>query len=176
MPKDAFFRAPLWNEFYELWHHEGRRARMGSAMMAPDYAWWHGFYECKKRFVVFMSQADQLLAPQQEGHGLQGLSRGHRRPHPSGRRVRTQEEVAGVLPSPAFIPLLVASSRTGQPQGRRAAAARPDHEQAAPGGCTVDPGLIMVDMLYQLEKIGDCCFNIAQALLRRDYDASAWVA
>jgi len=26
-----------------MWHHEGRRARMGTAMMGPDYAWWHGF-------------------------------------------------------------------------------------------------------------------------------------
>ena len=62
MPKDAFFKSPLWVEFYELWHHEGRRARMGSAMMAPDYAWWHGFYECKKRFVAFMKEADHHLA------------------------------------------------------------------------------------------------------------------
>jgi hypothetical protein len=34
---------------------------MGAAMMAPDYAWWHGFYECKKRFVEFMHRADQHL-------------------------------------------------------------------------------------------------------------------
>ena len=61
MPKDAFFKAPLWVEFYELWHHEGRRARMGAAMMAPDYSWWHGFYECKKRFVKFHEEADHLL-------------------------------------------------------------------------------------------------------------------
>ena len=61
MPKDAFFKAPLWNEFYELWHHEGRRARMGAAMMAPDYSWWHGFYECKKRFVKFHQEADHLI-------------------------------------------------------------------------------------------------------------------
>jgi hypothetical protein len=61
MPQDAYFQAPLWTEFYELWHHEGRRARMGAAMMAPDYAWWHGFYECKKRFVEFMHRADQHL-------------------------------------------------------------------------------------------------------------------
>jgi predicted heme/steroid binding protein len=38
-------------QFYEFWHHEGRRARMGAAMMAPDYAWWHGFYELKHRFL-----------------------------------------------------------------------------------------------------------------------------
>ena len=43
-----YFDEHLEVEFYELWHHEGRRARMGAAMMAPDYAWWHGFYECKK--------------------------------------------------------------------------------------------------------------------------------
>lgn len=30
---------------YHLWHHEGRRARMGTAMMGQDYAHWHGFFE-----------------------------------------------------------------------------------------------------------------------------------
>ena len=48
-------------EFYELWHHEGRRARFGAAMMAPDYAWWHGFYEMKKRCMVIEDLADELL-------------------------------------------------------------------------------------------------------------------
>jgi hydroxylamine dehydrogenase len=61
LPQNAFFKSPLWVEFYELWHHEGRRARMGAAMMAPDYAWWHGFYECKKRFVAFMQEAEELI-------------------------------------------------------------------------------------------------------------------
>jgi nitrate/TMAO reductase-like tetraheme cytochrome c subunit len=56
-----FFDEPLEVEFYELWHHEGRRARMGTAMMAPDYAWWHGFYECKKRLNHFMHEAKLLL-------------------------------------------------------------------------------------------------------------------
>jgi hypothetical protein len=37
--------------FLDLWHRHGRQARMGVAMMAPDFAWWHGFYECKKDFV-----------------------------------------------------------------------------------------------------------------------------
>ena len=31
--------------FYHLWHHEGRRARMGTAMLGQDYAHWHGFFE-----------------------------------------------------------------------------------------------------------------------------------
>jgi hypothetical protein len=56
-----FFDEQLEVEYYELWHHEGRRARMGAAMMAPDYAWWHGFYECKKRYVRFMEEARELI-------------------------------------------------------------------------------------------------------------------
>ncbi len=51
-------------DFYELWHHEGRRARFGAAMMAPDYAWWHGFYELKKRCMAIEEQAEQLLKTQ----------------------------------------------------------------------------------------------------------------
>ena len=61
LDKTRFFDEPLEVEYYELWHHEGRRARMGTAMMAPDYSWWHGFYECKKRFNEFMHEADLLL-------------------------------------------------------------------------------------------------------------------
>lgn len=61
LPKDAFFKAPIWVMFYELWHHQGRRARMGAAMMAPDYSWWHGFYECKLGFAEFMREADHLI-------------------------------------------------------------------------------------------------------------------
>jgi len=36
--------------YFELWHHEGRRARHGAAMSGPDYAWWHGIYEVAKNF------------------------------------------------------------------------------------------------------------------------------
>ncbi len=38
----------------EMGHREGRAAKMGAAMMAPDYRWWHGLYELKKRFVALM--------------------------------------------------------------------------------------------------------------------------
>ncbi len=31
--------------YYFLWHHVGRRARMGAAMNGPDYAHWHGFFQ-----------------------------------------------------------------------------------------------------------------------------------
>ncbi len=34
--------------FYHLWHHEGRRARHGAMMGAPDYAHWHGFFELQQ--------------------------------------------------------------------------------------------------------------------------------
>ena len=36
--------------FWELWHHEGRRARHGASMMGPDYTWWHEMYEVAKHF------------------------------------------------------------------------------------------------------------------------------
>ena len=52
-------------EMYELWHHEGRRARFGAAMMAPDYAWWHGFYELKKRSMEIEAEVEELLKSNQ---------------------------------------------------------------------------------------------------------------
>ena len=59
LSEDSYFDEELEWEFYEFWHHEGRRARMGAAMMAPDYAWWHGFYELKHRFLKFLDLADE---------------------------------------------------------------------------------------------------------------------
>ena len=48
--------------FFELWHHEGRRARMGASMMGPDFTQWHGFYEVAKQFYTqFLPEAEQLL-------------------------------------------------------------------------------------------------------------------
>ncbi len=38
--------------YYELWHHEGRRARHGASMCGPDYAWWHGIYDVAKTFYL----------------------------------------------------------------------------------------------------------------------------
>jgi len=40
--------------YWEIWHHEGRRARHGAAMMGPDYTWWHGMYEVAKHFYFKM--------------------------------------------------------------------------------------------------------------------------
>lgn len=61
LSKKSFFDELLEVEYYELWHHEGRRARMGAMMMAPDYAWWHGFYECKNRYNRYMEEARHLI-------------------------------------------------------------------------------------------------------------------
>lgn len=49
-----------WIYFY-LWHHEGRRARNGLAMMGADYVQWHGFYEVAERFYIeFLPEAEKL--------------------------------------------------------------------------------------------------------------------
>jgi hypothetical protein len=65
------FNEPLEIEFYELWHHEGRRARMGAAMMAPDYTWWHGFYECKKRYMDVMERSREFLRTGKKMEGFE---------------------------------------------------------------------------------------------------------
>lgn len=49
--------------YYELWHHEGRRARMGASMMGPDYTQWHGFYEVAKHFYTKFIPELQALDP-----------------------------------------------------------------------------------------------------------------
>ncbi len=47
--------------YYELWHHEGRRARHGASMSGPDYAWWHGIYEVAKTFYLhFIPEIKQV--------------------------------------------------------------------------------------------------------------------
>jgi hypothetical protein len=48
-PKAPFEHEVQWT-FWELWHHEGRRARHGASMMGPDYTHWHGMYEVSKHF------------------------------------------------------------------------------------------------------------------------------
>ncbi len=40
--------------WYLLWHHEGRRARMGASMMGPDYTHWHGMFEVAERFYMHL--------------------------------------------------------------------------------------------------------------------------
>ena len=68
--KTQFDEEIEWTWFY-LWHHEGRRARHGASMMAPDYAHWHGMYEVAERFYVeLIPQAREIVVhAREEGHG-----------------------------------------------------------------------------------------------------------
>lgn len=56
--------------FYRLWHHEGRRARMGVSMQGPDYTQWHGFFEVAERFYF-----DFLPKAREAAHGDPEVSR-----------------------------------------------------------------------------------------------------
>jgi len=48
--------------WFEIWHHEGRRARHGASMMGPDYAHWHGTYEVAKHFYSeFIPEIEELI-------------------------------------------------------------------------------------------------------------------
>ncbi len=57
------FDEPIEFTFYELWHHEGRRARHGAAMMAPDFVQWQGMYEVGKTFYGKLIPEAERLRP-----------------------------------------------------------------------------------------------------------------
>lgn len=67
-------KAPFEHEvqwvYWELWHHEGRRARHGASMMGPDYTHWHGMYEVSKhfysKFLPAVVEAAKLKSPEME--------------------------------------------------------------------------------------------------------------
>ena len=61
---EAAFGNELEWHYWELWHHEGRRARHGAAMMGPDYTWWHGIYDVIHNFYFeFLVEARELHDP-----------------------------------------------------------------------------------------------------------------
>ena len=60
--KPAQFSNKLDFAWFEIWHHEGRRARHGVAMMGPDYTHWHGTYEVAKHFYAEMVPELEHLA------------------------------------------------------------------------------------------------------------------
>lgn len=66
--KTEFDEEIEWTWFY-LWHHEGRRARHGASMMAPDYAHWHGMYEVAERFYQELIPQAREIAHHAEEHG-----------------------------------------------------------------------------------------------------------
>jgi hydroxylamine dehydrogenase len=48
--------------WFELWHHEGRRARHGASMMGPNYTNLHGTYEVAKNFYTkFIPELEGLI-------------------------------------------------------------------------------------------------------------------
>ena len=67
--KPAKFSNKLDWIWFELWHHEGRRARMGTSMMGPDYTHWHGTYEVAQHFYIKMVPELEHLIEQGKASG-----------------------------------------------------------------------------------------------------------
>lgn len=54
-------------KFFEYWHHEGRRARMGASMMGPDYTQWHGFYELARNRLELKRMMREIRESKEKG-------------------------------------------------------------------------------------------------------------
>ncbi len=58
----VMFANPMDFVWYEIWHHEGRRARHGASMMGPDYTHWHGTYEVARNwYSEFIPELRELI-------------------------------------------------------------------------------------------------------------------
>jgi len=56
------FNEPIDWTWFEIWHHEGRRARHGASMMAPDYTHWHGTYDLAKHWMTkFIPEIKEII-------------------------------------------------------------------------------------------------------------------
>ena len=54
--------------WFELWHHEGRRARHGASMMGPDITHWHGTYEIARNwYTEFIPELRHLISANKTG-------------------------------------------------------------------------------------------------------------
>ncbi len=61
-PEYAKFSHPIDFTWFEIWHHEGRRARHAASMMAPDYTHWHGTYDLAKHWITkFVPELQALI-------------------------------------------------------------------------------------------------------------------
>lgn len=60
-------------KFYELWHHEGRRMRMGASMMGPDYTQWHGAFEVARNFYFHFLPLAKEIAEKHNDEELKKL-------------------------------------------------------------------------------------------------------
>ena len=70
IPSDVQFTSKIEFTYFFLWHHEGRRARHGAAMMGPDYTQWHGMYEVADRFYShFIPELKELIKESKEKGG-----------------------------------------------------------------------------------------------------------
>lgn len=67
LKKDGHLKPGPFNDkiewtWWEIWHHEGRRARHGASMSGPDYTWWHGLYEVAKHtYFKFIPELKDLV-------------------------------------------------------------------------------------------------------------------
>ncbi len=67
--RPAQFSNPIDFTWYEIWHHEGRRARHGASMMGPDYTHWHGTYEVAKHFYSkYVPELQELIEKHQNSN------------------------------------------------------------------------------------------------------------
>jgi len=58
--------------WFELWHHEGRRARHGASMMGPDITHWHGTYELARNFYTeFVPALEDLITEGKESEEIE---------------------------------------------------------------------------------------------------------
>ncbi len=49
--------------WFEIWHHEGRRARHAASMNAPDYTHWHGTYEVARNwYSKFIPEIEKIIS------------------------------------------------------------------------------------------------------------------
>jgi hypothetical protein len=60
--KPAKFSNKLDFIWFEIWHHEGRRARHAASMQGPDYTHWHGTYDLAKHwYTKYVPELEHLI-------------------------------------------------------------------------------------------------------------------
>jgi hypothetical protein len=55
--------------WFEIWHHEGRRARHAASMQGPDYTHWHGTYDLAKHWYTKLVPELEHLIEKGEASG-----------------------------------------------------------------------------------------------------------
>ncbi len=115
-PTPAEFDEEIEWTWYLLWHHEGRRARHGASMMAPDYAHWHGTFEVAERFYQELIPQAREIAHKAEENGQKTESDAVRKviDEVLARPEHQWFEQAKPKPKPVAIPPPPANSATGK--------------------------------------------------------------